>query len=108
MLFMVRVPIPLIFGTIVVLNMLQNSLFASLVQPLKGFCNAIVAIVLGSLLAALYGLLAPLLTGTLATGAPGNDYERWLASALLGVTFPLLVFFAEYFRLWPFAEKPRA
>jgi hypothetical protein len=107
MLFMVRVPIPLIFGTIVVLNMLQNSLFASLVQPLKGFCNAFVAIVLGSLLAALYGLLAPLLTGTLATGAPGNDYERWLASALLGVTFPLLIFFAEYFRLWPFAEKPR-
>jgi hypothetical protein len=39
--FMVRVPIPFIFGSIVVLNMLQGSLFAKLEQPLKGVLNAI-------------------------------------------------------------------
>jgi len=37
----------------------------------------------------------------LAVGPPGYDFERWLASALLGVTFPLLVLYAEFFKFWP-------
>lgn len=108
LLFMVRVPIPFIFGTIVVLNMLQNSLFTGRGQPLRGICNTAVAAALGSVLAALYGLLAPLFAGTLAMGTPSNDFERWLASALLGVTFPLLILFAEVFGLWPLAGRSRA
>lgn len=103
--FMVRVPIPFIFGTIVVLNMFQNALFASFPQPRKGFCNFAAAVAIGGLLAFLYGRLAPILTGTLSAGAPQFDYERWLASALLGVTFPLLIIFAEYFRLWPLTGR---
>lgn len=105
--FMVRVPIPFIFGTIVVLNMLQNSLFPRFDQPFKGVCNALVAGVLGMCLAALYGVLAPHVVGTLASGAPANDYERWLASALLGVTFPLLAIFADLFSLWPLVRKAK-
>jgi hypothetical protein len=27
--------------------------------------------------------------------------EIWLASALLAVTFPFLIFFAEFFKFWP-------
>ncbi len=99
--FMVRVPIPFIFGTIIVLNMLQGSLFAKFAQPLKGVLNAAAAAVIGTGLALLYGALAPWLSGELAPGPPGNDFERWLASALLGVTFPFLIFYAEFFEFWP-------
>ena len=34
--YMVRVPVPFIFGTIVVQNMLKGSLFAKHAQPVKG------------------------------------------------------------------------
>jgi len=55
----------------------------------------------GTVLALMYGALAPVVTGVLAPGPPGNDFERWLASALLGVTFPFLIFLAEFFKMWP-------
>jgi hypothetical protein len=99
--FMIRVPVAFIFGTIVVLNMLQASLFAELTQPLKGVLSATAAAVIGVALSFLYGTLAPALTGTLTAGPPGYDFERWLASALLAVTFPLLVLYAEFFKFWP-------
>jgi hypothetical protein len=51
-----------------------------------------------------YGVLAPTVTGTLRTGPPGYDFEMWLASALLAVTFPFLIFIAEFFKLWPFQK----
>ncbi len=107
MLFLIRVPVPFIFGTIIVLNMLHNSLFANLKQPVKGIVNTIAAAVIGNILAALYGMLAPTVTGTLALGPPANDYERWLASALLGVTFPFLIFYAEFFKMWPLMKSDK-
>jgi hypothetical protein len=104
MLFQIRGPIPFIFGTIIVLNMLHNSTFANLTQPVKGIANAVAALVIGEALAALYGVIAPVVTGNLPLGPPANDYERWLASALLGVTFPFLIFHADFFRMWPLAK----
>lgn len=108
MLFLIRVPIPFIFGTIIVLNMLQNSLFASLKQPVKGLANSAAAAIIGTLLAMMYSALAPAVTGELTLGPPGNDFERWLASALLGVTFPFLIFYAEFFKMWPLAGASQA
>jgi hypothetical protein len=105
--FMITVPIPLIFGTIVVLNMLHNSLFASLQQPVKGIANAATAAIVGTLLAKMYGALAPTVTGNMTSGPPGDDFERWLASALLGVTFPFLIFYAEFFKMWPLAKSQK-
>ncbi len=99
--FLVAVPVPFIFGTIVVLNMLQNSLFAKFTQPLKGVLNTVAAAVIGTLLARMYGALSVTVTGPLKPGLPTNDYEVWLASALLAVTFPFLIFFAEFFKMWP-------
>jgi hypothetical protein len=99
--FLVRVPIPFIFGTIIILNMLQNSLFGKLVQPMKGLANTAAAIAIGVALARLYGGLAAAVTGPLTSGPPAYESEIWLASALLSVTFPFLVFFAEFFRFWP-------
>lgn len=103
--FMVRVPVPFIFGTIVVLNMLQNSLFAKFAQPLKGILNVVAVVVIGQLLSWLYGALAPTVTGPVRPGPPAYDFEIWLASALLSVTFPFLIFYAEFFKFWPLQRR---
>jgi hypothetical protein len=105
MIFLVTVPIPYIFGTIIVLNMLQNSLTAKLTQPAKGIANAVLVAVIGTVLSQLYRALAPVVTGTLHSGPPTYDMEIWLASALLAVTFPFLIFFAEFFKFWPLANS---
>ena len=101
--FLVAVPIPFIFGTIIVLNMLEGSLFTSLAQPLRGAASATAALVIGLVLAWIYRILAPAVTGALVAGPPAYDLEVWLASALLSVTFPFLVFQAEFFKMWPLA-----
>jgi hypothetical protein len=101
MIFLTRVTVPVIFGTIIVLNMLQNSLFATWQQPLKGVLNTVAAVVIGVALANLYGALAPTVTGTLVSGPPGYDYEVWLANALLSVTFPFLIYHAVFLDYWP-------
>jgi hypothetical protein len=99
--FMVHVPVAFIFGTIIVLNMLQGSLFGRMAQPLKGVLNVAAVALIGTLLFEIYGALSPRVTGILKVGPPSYDFELWIASALLGVTFPLLVFHAEFFKLWP-------
>ena len=108
MAFLVTAPVPFVFGTIVVLNMFQNSLFQKLAQPFKGIANVIAVIIIGSALAQLYRALAPTISGTLHAGPPTYDLEIWTASALLAVTFPFLIFFAEFFRFWPLAKSDRA
>jgi hypothetical protein len=105
--FMVRAPIPFVFGTIIVLNMLHGSLFGKLAQPLKGILNASASAVIGVVLARIYGFLAPVVTGAIKPGPPSYDFEIWLASALLAVTFPFLIFYAEFFRMWPLHKEPQ-
>jgi hypothetical protein len=104
MVFLVTVSVPLIFGAIVVLNMLQNSVFGKLSQPVKGVANVIAVVVIGELLARGYRAVEPLVSGPLNAGPPSYDLEIWLASALLSVTFPFLIFLAEFFKFWPLAE----
>jgi hypothetical protein len=104
--FMVRVPIPFVFGTIIVLNMMHGSLFGKLAQPLKGVLNAIASAAIGTVLALIYGALAPIVTGKVNPGPPSYDFEIWLASALLAVTFPFLILYAEFFKMWPLHKEP--
>jgi hypothetical protein len=97
-----RITAPFIFGTIIVLNMLENSLFKSLRQPLKGVANTLAAAVIGVGLAQLYGKVDRMVAGTeLPSGAPGYEFELWLVNALLSVTFPFLIVHAAYFGFWP-------
>ncbi|HEV8396154.1 MAG TPA: hypothetical protein VGQ37_17860 [Vicinamibacterales bacterium] len=100
MVFLTRVTVPFIFGSIVVLNMFQNSLVKA-AQPLKGIVNTVLVIAIGQVLALLYRLAAPAVTGQLVLGPPAYDFEIWLANALLSVTFPFLIFIAAYFAYWP-------
>jgi hypothetical protein len=106
--FMVRVPVPFIFGTIVVQNMLKGSLFGGLTQPVKGLANVAAVVLIGESLSWVYGRLAPIVTGNVRPGPPSYDFEIWLASALLSVTFPLLIFYAEFFQFWPLQGVPAA
>jgi hypothetical protein len=105
MAFLTQVTVPLIFGSIIVLNMLQNSLFARLAQPVKGLMNTVAAAVIGSLLARVYLSLAPLVVGVLPTGPPGYEREIWLANALLSVTFPFLIYHAVFLGYWPLDRR---
>jgi hypothetical protein len=105
--FMVHVPVAYIFGTIIVLNMLQGSLFGKVSQPAKGVLNIVTVALVGTLLFDVYGALSGRVTGVLKPGPPTYDFELWIASALLGVTFPLLVCHAEFFKLWPLKRSVR-
>ena len=100
-----RVTAPFIFGTIIVLNMLQNSLFAKLRQPLKGLANTVAATVIGVALGQAYGYFSDWYLGELPMGQPGYEYELWLVNALLSVTFPFLIFYAAYFAYWPLTKQ---
>lgn len=102
-----RVTAPFIFGTIIVLNMLQNSLFAKMRQPLKGVANVIAAAVIGVGLGQVYGYFSDWYFNELPMGQPGYEYELWLVNALLSVTFPFLIFYAAYFNYWPLAGEPQ-
>jgi hypothetical protein len=102
MYILTRVTAPFIFGTIIVLNMLQNSLFVRLAQPAKGLANAVTAAVLGVALAQLYGMVSPMLVGAMPPQVP-DAYELWLVNALLSVTFPFLIFYAAFLNYWPLA-----
>jgi hypothetical protein len=108
MAFLTGVTAPFIFGSIIVLNMLQNSLFGSMSQPAKGLANAIAAAATGVVLAHLYTALSQVVTGTLASGPPGYDAEVWLANALLSVTFPFLIYYAVFFACWPLVRAKSA
>jgi hypothetical protein len=107
-LFMIRVPIPFIFGTIIVKNMLQDSLYARFAQPLRGLLDTVTAAVIGVALALSFGALAPVLSGRMEAGPPDYVFEIWLASALLAVTFPFLIVFAELFQFWPLRRRTPA
>jgi hypothetical protein len=104
MIVLTRVTAPIIFGAIIVLNMVQNSLFQRMAQPVKGVLNTFAAVVFGVVLANFYGLVAPRVAGALPSGAPGYEYEIWLVNALLSVTFPFLVFYAACFGYWPLSR----
>ena len=96
---------PFIFGSIIVLNMFQNSLFAKLAQPVKGVLNAVTAAGIGYALYVVYCLVATFVTGQMESGPPAYDFEIWIANALLSVTFPFLIFLAAYFAYWPLAKR---
>ena len=105
--FLVTVTVPFLFGTIVVLNSLEGSLLGRLAQPVRGVVSVALAAAIGVVLARMYVLLLPHVSGDVPFGAPGFQGEVWLASALLSVTFPFLVFHADFFGMWPF-RNPQA
>ncbi len=105
--FMIRVPVCMIFGTLLVNNMMQGGLFKELAQPIRGLALIGCCIVAALLMHELYAFASSLHTGQeLATGpAGGYTQEIWIASAMLGVTFPIIFVVSGFFNFWPIKRK---
>ena len=41
----------------------------------------------------------------LRQGGPAYSQELWITSAMLSITFPLMVLYASYFQFWPMAAS---
>lgn len=99
--FLVRVVISLIFGIFIVLIMLEGAQFVTVPQPVRGGVLILAAVVLSIASFALYRFACQHAFG-LPSGPPTYDRELWLASAMLAVTFPMMVAYANFFQFWPF------
>jgi len=99
--FLVRVIISLIFGIFIILIMMEGAPFVTIPQPARGGVLILVAVVLSIASFALYKFSCQKAFG-LASGPPTYDRELWLASAMLAVTFPMMVAYANFFQFWPF------
>lgn len=101
--YMVRVPVCLIFGTFLVNNMMQHALFPTLQQPLKGLVLSLLAAIAAVLMYELYAFASTLHAGQALTSGPQGGYqlELWIASAMLGVTFPIVFLVSGFFGFWP-------
>jgi hypothetical protein len=101
--FMVKGPVSIIFGTFLVQNMMQFQLFSDLQQPLKGLVKTCICLISAFLMYQLYQFALPLLTGEALIAGPEHGYakEIWIATAMLGVTFPVINFVSGAFEFWP-------
>lgn len=100
--YMVAGPISMIFGEFILLVMLQTAPFQQVKQPKKGGLLSLSALGLCLLLYPLYASIVAYLYPALPSGAPMYGVELWIASAMLAVTFPMFVMYAEMFQFWPF------
>jgi hypothetical protein len=99
--FMIRVVISLIFGIFILLVMTEGAQFVALPQPARGGVLIVIAVGLSMASFALYSFACQKAFG-LPSGPPTYDRELWLASAMLAVTFPMMVSYANFFQYWPF------
>ena len=100
--YMVAFPVPFIFGFFIVMSLLHKFPFARVAQPLAGLLLSVAAAFAGYMMFILYNAAAPIVVGQLLpSGPPTYDLELWLASAMLAVTFPLIVVFADFLGFWP-------
>lgn len=100
--FMLHISIGLLFGCLVPLVMFEGQLFSQFEQPVKGILQLLLAVLSAVFLPRIFWALAPVVSGPLVSGAPGYQFEFWLASALLAMTFPIMVITGQFFNFWPF------
>lgn len=105
--FMVHVSIAFLFGALVPLIMFEGKLFSALPQPAKGLTSIAIAAAAGAVLPRIYAAASTYVSGPLQSGAPSYQLEFWMASALLAMTFPIMVVVGSYFNFWPLRTQPR-
>lgn len=92
--------VSMIFGIFIVLVMFEGAPFVRLPQPLRGLVLISIAALLAVCMNTLYRYFAVDHLG-LTGGAPGYTLELWLATSMLAITFPFMVFYASFFDYWP-------
>ncbi|WP_298486914.1 hypothetical protein [uncultured Maribacter sp.] len=107
MVYMVMVPISMVFGVFLVNNSTQFFLFKNIRQPLKGIYKMIAATIFGLSMYVLYFNMGAWITGQeMASGANGNyQLDLWVADTMLGISFPLIIVITGYFNYWPLKSK---
>ncbi|MGS0757413.1 hypothetical protein ACVBEH_23895, partial [Roseateles sp. GG27B] len=104
--FMARGCVAAIFGIFILLILFKNLPYVKWLQPLRGLVLIACAAVLSVALFALYQAAASA-RFALASSAPQYALELWIASAMLAITFPLMVSFADYFAFSPIEKAQR-
>jgi len=99
--FMTRAPVAVIFGVFIVQAIFQGVGFSRFAQPLKGVAMTAAVIALALAVQVIYGAAARVIAPGMKAGAPSYELELWLATSMLGVTFPVIVVFCDAFAFWP-------
>lgn len=106
--FIVWVPIPLLFGGLIVLVVFHDSLLGGPPQRLllRGVLNVLTMAILGSVLVWIYQLVGHgAVHPPLLWGPPTYHGQVWVATATLSFTFPLLATHADFFNHWPLRAR---
>jgi hypothetical protein len=111
--YTLKVPICIVFGEFIMLLIMQTWPVQTVGQPIKGIVLIILDIILALVMYQLYKYFMVSHVGLLPGGPvpPPNTYvqELWIATALLGFTFPVISAYAGFFNFWPLTEpKPGA
>jgi hypothetical protein len=96
--------VSMIFGVFIVLVMFEGAPFVRLPQPMRGLVLITIAALLAVCMNTLYRYFAVDHLG-LTGGAPGYTLELWLATSMLAITFPFMVFYASFFDYWPLRQS---
>ena len=109
MVYMVMVPVCMVFGVFVVNNLTRFMLFEDMGQPFKGIYKMIVATLVGFVMYMIYYNVADFLTGIpMASGREGNyQLDLWIADTMLGVSFPLIIIITGFFNFWPILRNDK-
>ncbi len=102
--YTLKVPICIIFGEFIMLLLMQTAPVQTMKQPGKGIILILLNIILAIVMYHLYLWFSTLIAGPLPSGPPGYILELWLATALLGFTFPVIASYTGFFNFWPLTE----
>ncbi len=106
---LVRVAVSLMYGILLVQIMTRRQLLHGWRQPLRGLGLTAIAVVLALLMFGLYAASASAFAQqAVPAGPPAYELEIWVANAMLGITFPLMIVVAEFFELWPLHRRQPA
>lgn len=99
---LVWVPVPLLFGGLIILVVFRDSLLGGQPQRLlRGVLNVLAMAALGVFLVWIYHFVGGLVSPPLSWGPPSYQGQVWIASTTLAFTFPLLATHADFFDHWP-------
>ena len=82
---------------------MQFSLLTKIAQPIRGILLTICAAIMAIIMYKVYAYGSYLHTGHELGMGPQNGFakEIWIASAMLGVTFPVIFVVSGFFNFWP-------